>query len=133
MQKLRRAEQLTQSDLDELERMFLEEGVSDENRLAKLREEGGLGRFLRSLAGLDRQASKEAFSNLASKSLTANQTEFLNLILDHLSESGTIDPRRFYESPFTDIDDLGINGVFEPAEVKSIVSTLKILDQAAAA
>ena len=113
--------------------MFLEEGVSDENRLAKLREEGGLGRFLRSLAGLDRQASKEAFSNLASKSLTANQTEFLNLILDHLSESGTIDPRRFYESPFTDIDDLGINGVFEPAEVKSIVSTLKILDQAAAA
>lgn len=130
---MRRAEQLTQSDLDELERMFLEEGVSDENRLAKLREEGGLGRFLRSLAGLDRQASKEAFSNLASKSLTANQTEFLNLILDHLSESGTIDPRRFYESPFTDIDDLGINGVFEPAEVKSIVSTLKILDQAAAA
>ncbi len=111
--KLKRAEQLTQSDLEELERMFIDEGVSDVEKLDELRADGGLGLFLRSLTGLDRPSAKAAFSKLTSSDLSSSQLEFVNLIIDHLCESGIVDPRRFYESPFTDIDARGIIGLFK--------------------
>ncbi|MGZ5234514.1 MAG: DEAD/DEAH box helicase family protein, partial [Burkholderiales bacterium] len=50
--KLRRNEPLTKSDLAEIERIFVEAGV-DEASLDVLRSDGGLGRFVRSLVGLD--------------------------------------------------------------------------------
>lgn len=131
--KLRRAEQLTTSDLAELERMFLEESVSDPDTLDRLRESGGLGLFLRSLTGLDRPSAKEAFSQLAASGLSSNQMEFVNLIIDHLCETGNVDPRRFYESPFTDIDARGIEGLFDSAQVQEIVSTVRRIRDAAAA
>lgn len=74
LQKVRRAEQLTPSDVAELERMFIAEGVGDERRLDTIRNEGGLGLFFRKLMGLDRQAAKAAFGALAGLgSLTASQ------------------------------------------------------------
>jgi len=36
-----------------------------------------------------------------------------------------IDPRVLYESPFTDIDDQGVSGVFEGADVKQLVGLLR--------
>jgi type I restriction enzyme R subunit len=38
--------------------------------------------------------------------------EFLNLIIDHLTERGVMKPSALYESPFTDLNPLGISGVF---------------------
>jgi type I restriction enzyme, R subunit len=44
-----------------------------------------LGLFVRSLVGLDREAAKSALGKFASGStLTANQIEFVNEIVDHL-------------------------------------------------
>ena len=131
--KLKRAEQLTRSDLEELERMFIDEGVSDEKRLDQLRAGGGLGLFLRSLTGLDRPSAKAAFSELTSSGLTSSQLEFVNLIVDHLCESGTVDPHRFYESPFTDIDARGIIGLFRPEQVKELVGIVRNIKKTAAA
>ncbi len=131
--KLKRAEQLTRSDLEELERMFMDEGVSDEEKLDELRAGGGLGLFLRSLTGLDRPSAKAAFSELTSSGLTSSQLEFVNLIIDHLCESGTVDPRRFYESPFTDIDARGITGLFKPEQVQALVGIVQGMEKTAAA
>lgn len=67
---------------------------------------GGRGLFVRSLAGLEREAAKAAFAGfLAVRTLNANQIEFVNLIIEHLTERGAMDPRRLYESPFTDFDE----------------------------
>ena len=116
LQKVRRAEQLTPSDVAELERMFLDEGIGDESRLDTIRRDGGLGLFFRSLLGLDRQAAKAAFSSLVDLgSLTASQIQFIDMIVNHLTERGVIDPELLYESPFTDVSDQGLSGVF-PAE-----------------
>jgi len=41
IRKLRRDEQLTPKDLDELERIFTEEGVANDKELERIREEGG--------------------------------------------------------------------------------------------
>ncbi|KKJ75634.1 restriction endonuclease subunit R [Kiloniella litopenaei] len=126
LQKLRRNEQLTSQDIGELERIFLEEGVVEDTELSRIRGEGGLGLFIRSLVGLDREAAKKAFSNfLDGKVLSSNQIEFVDLIIDHLTERGAMDPRRLYESPFTDIDDQGVSGVFEIGQVKALVQVLK--------
>jgi type I restriction enzyme R subunit len=54
----------------------------------------GLGLFIRALVGLDREAAKAAFASfLSGKSLTSSQIEFINLIIDHLTEHGTIEER----------------------------------------
>ena len=133
-QKLRRAERLTRQDVEELERMFLAEGVADEIRLEAFRAQGGLGVFLRSLLGLDRGAAKQAFgARLDLGAMTANQIQFIDMMLDHLTEKGTIDPKLLYESPFTDVNDQGLPGVFPPTEVKQIIEILRGLNDAAAA
>lgn len=132
--KLRRNEQLTPQDLAELERMFVAEGVGAD-ALARIRADGGLGLFVRGLVGLDREAAKKALDGfVGGRTLTANQIEFVDLIIDHLTEQGVMDPARLYESPFTDVDDQGVNGVFPPAEVTSLVEALaRIRANAAAA
>ena len=134
IQKLRRNEQLTPQDLSELERMFVAESVASPDDLERIRGEGGLGLFVRSLVGLDREAAKQALAGFVSgRTLSANQIEFIDLIIDHLTDRGVIDPRRLYESPFTDVDDQGVSGVFTPTEVKILVDTLAQVRAKAAA
>jgi type I restriction enzyme, R subunit len=65
--------------------------------------------------------------------LNGNQTEFLNLVIDYLTDSGIVEPKRFYESPFTDIDDLGIAGVFRKDQAALIIKIVRNLNEAAAA
>ncbi|QUS36367.1 DEAD/DEAH box helicase family protein [Falsirhodobacter algicola] len=131
--KLRRGQQLTAQDLTELERMFLSEGV-DPAALSEAVGADGLGVFLRAMTGLDRAAAKEMFSEFtATHSPNADQTEFLNLIIDSLSESGIVDPERFYESPFIDLDDMGIAGIFKEAQVKEIITIVRRSNSSASA
>ncbi|MFM0122842.1 DEAD/DEAH box helicase family protein [Paraburkholderia sp. RL18-101-BIB-B] len=134
VQKLRRNEQLTPQDLSELERILLEEGVGTNDDLVNLGADGGLGLFVRSLVGLERDAAKVAFADfLTSRNLNANQIEFINLIVDHLTDRGAMDPRRLYESPFTDFDDQGVSGLFPQADVLQIVAVLNDIKERAAA
>jgi len=134
IQKLRRNEQLTPQDLSELERIFLAESVGSPEDLERIRSEGGLGLFVRSLVGLDREAAKQALAGFVlGRTLSANQIEFIDLIIDHLTDRGVMDPRRLYESPFTDLDDQGVSGVFAPADVREIVQRLNEIRQRTAA
>lgn len=132
--KLRRGEQLTRQDLEELGRILVQQGVADDALLSGLEAEGGIGRFLRSLTGLDKAATKEAFSKFVSRhQLSADQVEFLDMVIDSLTESGFVDPATFYESPFTDLDDMGIAGVFDRDQTKEIIQIVKALNEVVAA
>jgi type I restriction enzyme R subunit len=123
--KLRRNEQLTALDLQELQKIMIAEGGASGDDFAVADAAGGLGLFIRSLIGLEREAAKEAFAAFtANRNFTANQIEFVNLIIEHLTDRGAMDPRRLYESPFTDVDDQGVSGVFPQADVQSIVRIL---------
>jgi type I restriction enzyme R subunit len=133
VQKLRRNEPLTPTDLGELERIFLEADVAEPGDLERVRLDGGLGLFVRSLVGLDREAAKAAFGEFtAGRRLSANQLEFLNMIIDYLTERGQMDPRLLYESPFTDIDPMGVTGLFGD-DAPAVIAILADVKRRAAA
>ncbi len=131
--KLRRNEPLTPTDLSELERIFAESGA-DPSDIDAVRQEGGFGLFVRSLVGLEREAAKRAFDSfLLGLSLTANQIEFLNLVIDYLTEQGSMNPELLYESPFTDIDPIGVEGVFGAGQAGQVIEILRGIANRAAA
>ena len=111
--KLRMNKALTAADLAELQRMLAESGVGAAEDIRRATEESqGLDLFVRTLVGLDRQAAKEALAGfLIGKALAANQIEFVNLIVDHLTEHGVMDAAMLYESPFTDLTPRGPDGL----------------------
>ena len=123
-----------EKELKELEKIFIEAGVAELADLEKLKAEVGLGVFIRSLIGLDREAAKRAFDSFqAYRTLSADQIEFLNMIIDYLTERGIMDPRLLYESPFTDLDAMGVEGVFETADVVELIGILEEVRKRAAA
>lgn len=125
--KLRTNKPLTASDLAELERMLAASGLggADDIRRAA-RESEGLGIFVRSLVGLDRGAAKEAMAGfIDGKVLSANQLEFINLVVNHLTAHGVMDPARLYESPFIDVTPLGPDGLFPSGDVDELVKVLQ--------
>jgi type I restriction enzyme R subunit len=125
--RLRMNMPLTAADLSELERMIAHSGVGAAQDIQRAAEESqGLGLFVRSLVGLDRQAAKEALAGfLNGKAWTANQIEFVNLIVDRLTEHGVMEAAMLYESPFTDLTPRGPDGLFSSGQVDDLV---KILD-----
>lgn len=132
LQRLRRNQALTPMDLQELEKMLVQAGGT--KPLLDEVKGGGLGLFVRSLVGLDREAAMQAFSELLQGSkLTPEQIEFVNLIVEELTQNGVVAPARLFEAPFTDINALGPTAVFPAAQVKKIVSVLEDIRAMAAA
>jgi type I restriction enzyme R subunit len=107
--------------------MLAAHGVGSAEQIQRAREEShGLGVFVRSLIGLDREAAKQVFATfLTGKTLNSNQIEFVNLIIDHLTENGVLDPGILYESPFTDLSPQGPDGLFSSSQVYELVAALE--------
>lgn len=58
---------------------------------------------------------------------TADQIEFVNIIVDHLTERGAMDPAVLYENPFIDHDPLGVAGLFDEADVVQLIDILNVV------
>lgn len=134
LQRLRRNQPLTPSDLDELEKMLIDAGGSQELISEAKTKNQGLGLFIRSLVGLEYEAAMQAFSDFINGSTaTPNQIEFINLIVQELTQAGVMDADRLFQSPFTDLNAQGPLGVFQPAKVTQIVQVLEGIRESAAA
>ena len=59
----------------------------------KVPSDNGLGLFVRSMVGLGRETAKRAFDGfLTGKVLTANQIQFVSLVVDYLTQAGWMSP-----------------------------------------
>ena len=81
VQKLHRNLPITGTDLEELEKILLEQAVDNIELIEKAKQEaGGLGLFVRSLLGLERNATVEVMSEfLNDTNATARQLAFVKL------------------------------------------------------
>ncbi len=84
-----------------------------------------LGTFIRSIVGLDISVANEVFSDfIQAGNLRADQITFINNIITHLTKNGTIDKGMLFETPFTNIHDQGLIGVFDDAKATKVISIL---------
>ena len=130
LNKLRMNKPLTKMDLQELEKMFLESGVADEDQIQRASDQNnGLGLFIRSLVGLDKGAAQEVFSEfIEGKKLSANQHEFISMVIDYLVERGVVPPEALYQSPFINIAPQGPDSIFKDEEVAQIIELLDLVE-----
>ena len=133
--KVRSGEPLTSADMDELQRVLVAAGIGDTDTFAQASERAGsFGLFIRSLVGLDRAAAKQAFNKfLDDKRYSHNQLTFVNLVINYLTEHGTIDPGRVYDSPFTSVAPEGPEAIFIEADLDDFFEVVRQLHDAAVA
>ncbi|MCH7584540.1 MAG: hypothetical protein IH941_05205 [Acidobacteria bacterium] len=117
--KVRSGEPITAEDMSELQRTLVEAGIGDQKAFATAAERSGsFGLFIRSLVGLDRAAAKRAFADLLDEEhYSKNQIQFINLIIDYLTEHGFVEKRRIYESPFISVAPEGPEVLFGSADL----------------
>ena len=75
--------------------------------------------------GLDQAAAKQAFADfLDDQRYSKNQIEFINLIINYLTEHGVVEPGRVYDSPFIAVAPEGPEGLFGAADVTRIFEVI---------
>jgi len=132
--KLRHGKPLTATDIAELQQMLMTAGIGEQEHFDRATEMAhGFGAFIRSLVGLDRHAVVEAFGEfLADSAATAQQIEFVDMVIEHLTERGAMDPSLLYESPFIDMAPEGPQQVFDFERTKRLIEVIKGLNESAA-
>lgn len=127
LQKLKRNKPITTTDISELERIFFESGElgSREDFEKAFGKQDLLGIFIRSLIGLDRHEAKLLFADfLNGQRYSSNQIEFVNMIIDHLTRNGIMEPEMLFNSPYTNFNPNGVSGIFSDGDAERIVNIL---------
>ncbi len=132
--KLRRNVPLTDGDLASLEAMlFGSEIIESRERFEEVFNQDlkpNLKSFVRKLVGLDRNAAKQAFAQfLETITFSANQIRFVENIIDYLTQNGVMDIGMLYESPFTDLHDEGLDGVFGDDKAEEIIGIIESFNE----
>jgi len=132
--KVRSGQPLDDTDVTELQQILASAGIGDKDTFATATDHSGsFGLFIRSLVGLDRAAAKEAFADfLDDTRYSKNQIEFINLIINYLTEYGVVEPGRVYDSPFTAVAPEGPEGLFGSTDVTRIFEVIDEFTKAAA-
>ena len=117
---------VTTSELRELERMLFEQGdLGTKETFIKAYGDQPLGKFIRSIIGLDMSAAKDAFAVvLQNHNFNTQQIRFIDTIISFLNVNGTIEPSMLFASPFTDINPGSIIELFDKAtsaEIKNVI------------
>ncbi|MBG7610714.1 type I site-specific deoxyribonuclease, partial [Polaribacter sp. BAL334] len=89
-----------------------------------------LGVFIRGIIGLDVKAAQNAFSEfLQAGNLRADQMTFIQNIISYLTKNGTIEPSMLFESPFTDMNDQGLLGVFDDSYAHKVINIIERINE----
>ena len=127
--KLRHNQPLDAADVNELDRMLFEASgfASRAEFESYFGEQPQLGCLVRNIIGLDREAAKAAFGPFLNNSqFTGAQIDFLNGVIDYLSQHGIIKVGQLYGAPLTNHPD-GIEGIF-PRHFDAILGVVRTIE-----
>ncbi|MBL78844.1 MAG: restriction endonuclease subunit R [Nitrosomonadaceae bacterium] len=83
--------------------------------------------LLRSIVGMESSAVEKRFLEFVKDhpNLNAKQLRFMNLLQNHITNFGTIEVERLYETPFINIDNDGLDGIFpKEQDVEKLISII---------
>lgn len=141
LKKIKIGEPVSEADLGALRSLVLTQNPQiDLDKLTQILGDTALDLdvAIRSIIGMDPQTVHERFIEFAQRhpELTAKQITFLSLLQRHIATYGSIDIETLYESPFTNIDSRGLDGVFtdesQVDDLLTVISTFTRLKGATA-
>ena len=124
IRRLKNNEPVTPTDIAALEIiLFAEGGPIPRDEYQKIYGKVPLGKLVRSVVGLNRNAAKAVFGEFLAQhpALNADQMTFLNEIVEYLVKNGAMEPRVIFETPFNHYHELGVVGVFGEEMSKQII------------
>jgi len=133
--KLRNNIPITRAELESLDKMLFEQGtMGTKAEFTKAYGDQPLGKFIRSIVGLEVQAAKLAFAEILNhQTLNAQQIKFIDTIINFLTVKGIIEPAMLFEAPFTDINSNGVAGLFDNSVATKIISLIETINHNAEA
>jgi type I restriction enzyme, R subunit len=113
--KLKTNQPVTLMELNELERMLFEQGnLGTKDTFLKAYGDQPLGKFIRSIVGLEVNAAKMAFAELLQNhNFNTAQIRFIDTLIHYFTVRGTIEMPMLFASPFTDINPRSVMGLFD--------------------
>ena len=131
--KLRHNKPLTPLDVEQLEKILKENAniIGTKDKFKSLMGNLGLGEFIRSVIGLDSSEIEKVFAQyLDTNNFNSNQIRFVEKIISYLKINGTmLDIGTLYESPFTDLNVEGIDGIFSSKDADNIIYLINEINQ----
>ena len=133
--RIRRCEPVTQADLDALVSLVLTRHPDiNLNDLTDFYGQAAvhLDDVIRSIIGMDPAGVQARFASFVQKypALTSQQTQFIRLLVNHISRYGKIELGKLYEQPFISVHGDGIDGVFADAgQIQDLVAIINSFNQ----
>lgn len=117
---------ITNKELELLEQFLINESLGTKEVYTNEYGELPLGKFVRSIVGLDLEVVNGLFSNYIQKeNLNPQQITFIQTLINFLNVNGTLDKSLLIKPPFTENHDEGIFGLFKnEGEVRHIISLI---------
>jgi len=126
LQKIRKGEPVTADDLAKLNSLVHTQNPSvDLNTLKEFFPESTatLDKILRTIVGMDKQdieAKFTAFVQQTHTHMNAKQQRFIGMLQNHIIRYGSIQISQLYDAPFTQVHDMGLDGVFSEQQADVI-------------
>lgn len=123
--KLHKNIPITPKELELLESFLFNDELGTKEEYENEYGSQPLGKFIRSIVGLDIEAVNKLFSNfIEDKNLKPVQITFIQTLINYLNRNGTLDKKLLTQPPFNEASDAGIIGLFDDHKVREIVSII---------
>jgi len=128
--KIQNNQPITEEELDLIKDLLFKEDPDTASHLDEALNGQNFIVFIRSIIGLDVKAAKEMFAEFINRpSISAEQMNFMNTLIDYLTENGTINKNVLFDRPFTDINHHGVLGVYKDDDALKIIQIIDGFNQ----
>ena len=118
---------LTSAEIKKLEDfLFSEKELSDKEDFEKTYGKEPLGKLVRSVIGMNETAAMQAFSYFINDTnLRSDQLHFIQTLVYHFAQNGIVELKELASSPYTDINDQGLFGIFNDDRQDQVINIIK--------